>query len=76
MPTSSDTLTPAVRAFLEQPHVVTIGTVNDDVSVDTIGTQDLLAGGGGNDWFIYKAGEDRVRSMSAVEASEDLPITA
>jgi len=32
MPTSSDTLTPAVHAFLELPHVVTISTVNDDGS--------------------------------------------
>ena len=32
MPTSSDTLTPAVRAFLEHPYVVTISTVNDDGS--------------------------------------------
>ena len=32
MPTFSDTLTPAVRAFLEHPYVVTISSVNDDGS--------------------------------------------
>jgi len=50
-------------------------TVDDDLAVDTIGSQDVLTGASGEDWFIYKAGEDKVSSMSSAEATEDLLIT-
>jgi hypothetical protein len=43
-------------------------TVNDDAAADHI---DLLSGGTGNDWFIYKLKEDRVLGMSSVEGRED-----
>jgi VCBS repeat-containing protein len=50
-------------------------TIDDDLAVDTIGTQDVLTGASGEDWFIYKAGEDKISSMTSTEATEDLLIT-
>jgi hypothetical protein len=49
--------------------------VDDDLAVDTIGYQDVLTGASGEDWFIYKAGEDKISSMTSTEATEDLLIT-
>jgi hypothetical protein len=49
-------------------------TIHDDASVDSVGTQDVLTGSSGSDWFIYKSGEDKVTSMTRVETFEDLPI--
>jgi Ca2+-binding RTX toxin-like protein len=50
-------------------------TVDDDTDVDIIGTQDILTGASGEDWFIYKAGEDKVSTMTSTEACQDLTIT-
>ena len=44
-------------------------------AVDTIGYQDVLTGASGEDWFIYKAGEDKVSTMTYTESCEDLIIT-
>ena len=50
-------------------------TIDDDMAVDTIGYQDVLTGASGEDWFIYKAGEDKVSTMTYTESCEDLIIT-
>jgi hypothetical protein len=42
-------------------------TVQDDNSVDQI---DVLVGSSGDDWYIYKAGEDRASGVSRIEAEE------
>jgi Ca2+-binding RTX toxin-like protein len=49
-------------------------TVDDDAAPDLIGSQDVLTGASGEDWFIYKAGEDKVTTMTSLEATEDLLI--
>ena len=50
-------------------------TVHDDASADLMGMPDLLSGSSGNDWFIYKSGEDLVMSMNSAESADDLTIT-
>ena len=43
----------------------------DDSAGDQI---DMLTGSGGDDWFIYRVGEDKVNGMSGTEALKDLII--
>ena len=47
-------------------------TVADDLAADQV---DMLTGNAGDDWFIYRAGEDKVNGMSGTEAQQDLTIT-
>jgi VCBS repeat-containing protein len=47
-------------------------TIHDDTDTDVF---DVLTGASGEDWFIYKAGEDRVTNLSTVELQYDMPIT-
>ena len=47
------------------------GTIDDDAAQDSI---DLLVGSSGEDWYVYKFGEDRVIQLSRSEAQYDLGI--
>jgi VCBS repeat-containing protein len=46
-------------------------TVNDDLDTDVM---DVLTGASGEDWFIYKYGEDRITNLSTMEIQNDLQI--
>ena len=56
---------------LNGPFRLCNDTIKDDTDTDVL---DVLTGASGEDWFIYKTGEDRVTNLSTIELQYDMPI--